>query len=91
MSGAKCRITLKIYIPVTDTKKLNDLHKSIATGAFYVHVHSKFDMLSSLVSGEMWNLNPLGYRPMQPWYGKFLEHQNRFAQRELMCEQVYEI
>ena len=58
VSGAKCRITLKIHISVTDKKKLSDLQKSIATGPFYVH--SKFDMLSSLVSGEMWNLNPLG-------------------------------
>ena len=58
VSGAKCRITLKIHISVTDKKKRNDLQKSIATGPFYVH--SKFDVLSSLVSGEMWNLNPLG-------------------------------
>ena len=58
VSGAKCRITLKIHISVTDKKKLNDLQKSVATVPFYVH--SKFDVLSSLVSGEMWNLNPLG-------------------------------
>ena len=59
MSGAKCRITLKIHISVINKKKLNDLQKSIVTGPFYVH--SKFDMLSSLVSGEMWNPNPLGW------------------------------
>jgi hypothetical protein len=35
-----------------------DLQKSIATGLFYVH--SEFDALSSLVSGEMWSFNPLG-------------------------------
>ena len=58
MSGAKCRINLKIHISVTDKKKRNDLQKSIATGPFYEQ--SKFDMLSSLVSGEMWNVNPLG-------------------------------
>ena len=51
VSGAKCQITLKIHISVTYKKKLNDLQKSIATEPFYVH--SEFDMLSSLVSGEM--------------------------------------
>ena len=45
-------------LSVTDKKKLNDLQKSIATGLFYVH--TEFDVLSSLVSGEVWNSNPLG-------------------------------
>ena len=47
-----------LYISVMDRKKLDDLHKSIATGVFYVR--SKFDALSSLVSGEIWDSNPLG-------------------------------
>ena len=67
--------TLKIYISVTNKKKRNDLQKSIATGLFYVH--SEFDALSSLVSGEVWNSNPLGLRPLQSWNGKYVEHQNR--------------
>ena len=49
---------MKIYISVTDKNKLNDLQKSKAIGLFYVH--SEFDALSSLVSGEVWNSNPLG-------------------------------
>ena len=58
VSGAKCRVTLKTYLSVTDMKKRNDMQKSIATRFFYAH--SEFDTLSSLVSGEMWDSNPLG-------------------------------
>ena len=80
---------MKIYISVTDKNKLNDLQKSKAIGLFYVH--SEFDALSSSYLEKCGILTHWVRDLLQPLHGKYLEHQNRIAQREMMCEQVYEI